>query len=53
MIAQNEFKGYPPNLVDLGIIGDNDHAFFHGGSAGWQEFFLLLNLDKAYPAYPF
>jgi hypothetical protein len=50
MITQDQLKGYPSNLVDFGIIGDNTHSFFHRGSAGGQEFLLFFNLDQTYAA---
>jgi hypothetical protein len=53
MVAQDHFEGYPSNLVYLGIIGHDDHSLFHRGSAGGKQFFLLLNLDEAYPAHAF
>ena len=53
MVAQNEFKGHTANLLNFRVIRDNRHPLFNRGAAGRMELFLLLNLNEAYPAYPF
>jgi hypothetical protein len=50
MIAQNEFKGHTTNLLNLCVIRNNHHPLLNGGSAGWMQLFLVLNLDQAYTA---